>query len=257
MASTRLWTLALATLIGCAQWAPACSCKVEIIKTKSPAGGAQNLYCSVPIQVELKYTYLCTTHEPGNQPPYVEITDAGAGTPKKHTLTYKSGDLYEYIWYTPADCPMGTKTFYIQAFKSDCIHGLLATDLITVTVKNGFIVESATAAVNSPTGAVKSGQIFSLDTSHSVTFRRYDDCQDFTTTYRFRHRTTWDESTDKSAGPFSITLPKALGTYYVNNEFSDNYLADFRLGVYAAVAATLSPPDVLVKEGSHQWSIIE
>jgi hypothetical protein len=158
----------------------------QTLTMTAPANGS-TLTCAVQVQVTASDGTGLTWHGRSNVRLVATFQN---GTSTTTDMTPIATDLFQASWNT---LQVDNGNYTLQAFR-DYIRGgtgyppgpptvvKVATALINVTVRNGFVVAADTnktfAKVESPTQGQKVGfnSNFSLRTNHAITFTRYETC---------------------------------------------------------------------------------
>jgi hypothetical protein len=172
--------------------------------------------------------------------------------------------LWEYKWTTRV-AQNGTWT--LQALFS--VMGAMpppqtiVSPVVHVTVKNGYVLVTDAAKtyakVDSPTNGstIMQGQLFTLSTSHKITWNRFDNCWDYTEQVRWKQTTSWNPTlTTATVTPPLFNLPKVVGEVYTNsNTFANNHQAALPVGNFTAYAYSENPAGSPVATGTSNFRI--
>lgn len=253
------WLLSSAILIV----AGACPVRAaDSISIVTPADGATNLHCVVPIQVSV----VLQPTEFKTDGAYIKITDNQAKVTYV-ALTASNGTTGN--WVTQEDYPNGTYSLQGTQNYSDAqgYSHTLYSDIRSVTVKNGYEVNTDStktyAKVTLPTSGqtlTANGQTFTITSAHKVTFTRFDDCKDYYGYGQSKLQTTYQaagQPVDVNSQSFIFQLPKQLGDaptqeYTVSGSLTAGGPAP---ASYQNYAFTYWPTGVQVASGSSTFSM--
>lgn len=234
----------------------------DSISIITPADGATNLHCVIPIQVSV----VLQTTDVKTDGAYLKVTD-NLGNVTYVSVYGSNGTTGN--WDTQQNYPNGTYAIQGTQNYTDAqgISHTLYSTIRTVTVKNGYEVNTDSAKtyakVTLPTNGqtlYANGQSFTITSAHKVTFTRFDDCKDYYGYGQGKLQTTYQaggQPVDVGTTSFIFQLPKTLGDvatpeYTVSGSFTAG-------GAYPAsyqnYAFTYWPTSVQVASGSSTFSM--
>jgi len=223
------------------------------ITVSSPASGA-TVNCVVTVAASMTFT---PPDQQGDAVEFYFVDNLGnktslTGNPVQWDTTHMSN---------------GTVSIYATVpYHEGYTYYMANSALITVTVQNGYYLNTDStktfAKVNSPTsGQVvpTDGSQFTVNTDHQITWTRYDNCQGYPVSYSWKQSTTWKpltELVDPTSGVYTTSLPLRVGDVAVRRlGWVNTYIGSLPTGAFTADAYCYTGASNVVAHGFANFTV--